>query len=92
MCVFKSTFPERLIRVAAKPIALIVFSLILWPIRNKIYGHLGVNLSDNPADGLMTIMLLAALALGTLIGLLIMGIIAAAKNSESTEKTVNREA
>ena len=32
----------------------------------------------NPADGLMTIMLLAALALGTLIGLLIMGIIAAA--------------
>ena len=64
VCIFKSTFPERLIRVAAKPIALIAFSLILWPVRNKIYGHLGVNLSDNPVDGLMTIMLLAALPSG----------------------------
>lgn len=81
-CVFKSTFPERLIRIATKPISLTAFSLILWPVRNRIFHFFGVVLSDTPADGLMVIMFLLSLTFGTLIGLLIMGVIAAVKKAE----------
>ena len=83
ICVFKSTFPERIIRFVTKPIAFILFFYIFFSLRNKIFAYLGIILSDNPAEGLMSLLFGLSLAVGSVAGLVIMGVIAAVKNSKA---------
>ncbi len=83
ICVFKSTFPERIIRFVTKPIAFILFFYIFFSLRNKIFAYLGIILSDNPAEGLMNLLFGLSLAVGSVAGLVIMGVIAAVKNSKA---------
>lgn len=83
ICVFKSTFPERIIRFVTKPIAFILFFYIFFSLRNKIFAYLGSILSDNPAEGLMNLLFGLSLAVGSVAGLVIMGVIAAVKNSKA---------
>ena len=77
ICVFKSTFPERIIRFVTKPVAFILFFYIFFSLRNKIFAYLGIILSDNPAEGLMNLLFGLSLAVGSVAGLVIMGVIAA---------------
>lgn len=83
ICVFKSTFPERIIRFVTKPVAFILFFYIFFSLRNKIFAYLGIILSDNPAEGLMNLLFGLSLAVGSVAGLVIMGVIAAVKNSKA---------
>lgn len=83
ICVFKSTFPERIIRFVTKPIAFILFFYIFFSLRNKIFAYLGIILSDNPAEGLMNLLFGLSLAVGSVAGLVIIGVIAAVKNSKA---------
>ncbi len=59
------------------------FIVSFFSLRNKIFAYLGIILSDNPAEGLMNLLFGLSLAVGSVAGLVIMGVIAAVKNSKA---------
>lgn len=81
ICVFKSTIPERIIRFVTKPIAFILFFHIFFTPRNKILDYMGIILSDNPSEGLAMLFFNLSLVIGSVTGLISMGIITAVKKS-----------
>lgn len=81
-CLFKGTFPERLLRIIVKPVAVFISFLITFDLRNAIYKTIGFVPPESPGDGMEILMLYLFMFLGTVIGLIIMWIITAVKDTK----------
>ena len=81
VCLFKSTYPERLIRVAVKPVAFFITFLLFYRVKSHIIDLLGLVPDTGPGGAMFDIFVAVCIIFGTAVGLMIMGIITAVKNS-----------
>lgn len=79
---FKSTMPERIIRVMIKPVAVLAAFDATFKLRNAIYDIIGFVPPSGPGDAMTSILSYVFMALGTVLGLIAAGMVAAVKRQD----------